>query len=153
MAHEFLRAAFLALAIATAAAGCSSPAQDAASTATDADGGGSACDVSPTFSSIRSRVLASASCAVAGCHATPGQAGLSFDVSPDVVYQSLVGTPSHTSALKRVVPSAPDESFLFLKVSEDTPPTGTRMPSGAKPLSACETGAIRAWIAAGASKD
>ena len=159
MVSAFLRGLSLSTTVAFAAlfvAACGSP-PDATKTSpmgADAGGaGGGTCVVSPTFSSIRAHVLATASCAVNGCHATLGQAGLSFDGDPNVVYQSLVGAPSHTSTFKRVAPNAPGESFLFLKVSEDVPPTGSRMPVGSKTLSACEIDAIRDWIAAGAAKD
>jgi hypothetical protein len=70
----------------------------------------------------------------------------------DAEYADLIdATPSETcGGLKRVVPGAPEESLLFLKVSMETPPCGTRMPRGGAALPAAEIDLVRAWIAGGA---
>jgi hypothetical protein len=139
------------LAAATAIAACSSAgAGDATGTS---NGGATTCAVEPTFASIYARVLTTPTCAVSGCHATPGQSALSLDGSADAVYHALVDAPSSGSLLLRVAPGAPDASFLYRKLAEETPPSGARMPEGAAPLAACEIDAVKSWIAAGAPKN
>jgi hypothetical protein len=139
----------LLVAAVAALSACGSAASSDATPASD----GGACAVQPTFTSIQARVLSSPTCALSGCHATPGQSGLSLDGSPDAVYAALVGVPSHGSLMQRVAPGAPASSFLYAKLSEETPPSGTRMPQAAAPLDACEIDAVRAWIAAGAPRE
>ena len=50
-----------------------------------------------------------------------------------------------------VVPCKPDESLLYLKLSQDTPPVGARMPLGRDPLPSGEVALIRRWISEGAT--
>ncbi len=50
-----------------------------------------------------------------------------------------------------VVPCQPELSQLFLKVSQDKPPFGERMPLGGPYLSASQIETLRTWIAQGAS--
>ena len=50
-----------------------------------------------------------------------------------------------------VTPGDPAASYLFEKVSQAMPSSGTRMPFMNDPLNAAEIEAIRMWIAAGAS--
>ncbi len=145
-----LLAGLLAGLPAVAACG-SSAAGDAVSTPDT--GGGGACAVAPTFTSIYTQLLATRTCATSGCHATPGQSGLSLNGSADEVYTALVGAPSLGSLLERVKPMSPTDSFLYLKLSEAMPPSGLRMPQTGQALPACEIDAVQAWIAAGAPKN
>ena len=115
--------------------------------------GATTCAVEPTFASIYARVLTTPTCAVSGCHATPGQSALSLDGSADAVYHALVDAPSSGSLLRRVAPGAPEGSFLYVKLAEETPPSGARMPAAAAPLGACEIEAVKSWIAAGAARN
>jgi hypothetical protein len=139
------------LAAATAITACSSAGSgDVTGTSKD---GTTTCAVEPTFASIYARVLATPTCAVSGCHATPGQSALSLDGSADAVYHALVGAPSSGSLLARVAPGDPEASFLYLKLAEETPPSGARMPGGVAPLDACKVQAVKSWIAAGAPRD
>lgn len=134
---------------------------------TGGDGGGGTCDTQATFTSIYNVILNNNSqCAIAGCHAAPVQAGLDLSGAKAAVYANLVGastfcmTPCNP-ATKTTVPTrvkAGDamNSFLYLKVSQDSPAAGkggARMPLGTAPLSACEIEAIRTWIAGGAMDD
>ena len=56
-----------------------------------------------------------------------------------------------------VQPGQPDASYLYIKVSSDTPCAGSRMPltdiGTTSPLVPCEQVAIHDWIAAGAPND
>ena len=139
------------LAGATAIAACSSAASGDATGASPS--GATACAVEPTFASIYARVLTTPTCAVSGCHATPGQSALSLDGSADAVYRALVGAPSSGSLLARVSPGSPAASFLYLKLAEEPPPSGARMPEAAAPLPACEIDAVKSWIASGAPRN
>ena len=146
-----LSTSFAVLAAAAALAACSSAGSgDATGTS---PGGATSCAVAPTFASIYARVLTTPTCAVSGCHATPGQSALSLDGSEDAVYHALVSAPSSASLLARVSPGSPEASFLYLKLADETPPSGVRMPDGAAPLTACEIDAVKSWIAAGAPRN
>ena len=76
-----------------------------------------------------------------------------LDGSADAVYHALVDAPSTGSLLRRVAPGAPEGSFLYMKLAEETPPSGARMPEAAAPLDACEIEAVKSWIAAGAARN
>ena len=87
-------------------------------------------------------------CGLSGCHRTlPVAAGL--DLRDATAFVSLVGVPSslfEQNGLLRVAPGKPDSSLLFLKVSEDQPPTGLRMPRIGDQLSTAQIETIRSWI-------
>lgn len=87
-------------------------------------------------------------CGLAGCHRTvPPAAGL--DLRDAQAFVSLVNVPSTLFAqnnLLLVASGEPDSSLLFLKVSEDNPPTGLRMPRVGALLSAAQIETIRNWI-------
>lgn len=89
-----------------------------------------------------------ASCASAACHGN--QAGLTLTAG--VSYAEIVNVPATQSALLRVAPGDPAQSFLYLKITGCTPPAcvGDRMPRGAAPLPAAQIETIREWIAGGA---
>jgi hypothetical protein len=53
--------------------------------------------------------------------------------------------------LYRVRPGSPDSSFLYHKISEDTPACGDRMPAGGyPPLTEAQIAVIKKWIQYGA---
>jgi hypothetical protein len=93
-----------------------------------------------------------ANCALAGCHAPPGQLRLALSVG--AAYASLVGVPSiQCQQFDRVAPGEPDASYLIDKlldrVSVASCFDGTGMPPGRR-LSDADLGVITQWIAEGA---
>jgi outer membrane protein assembly factor BamB len=109
------------------------------------------------FSSIYSQILAQ-HCAGAVCHSGMSTGG-SFSISAgnaSAVRSSLLNKPASgsecsSSGMSLVVPSQPDMSLLYEKLT-DMPPCGSRMPpTGALPAADIER--IRTWIANGAMDD
>lgn len=90
----------------------------------------------------------------ASCHRTgafANSAGIAMLLSAGDAYGSLVNRPSsQNAALTLVVPGDSANSLLFLKVSQASPPVGSRMPLLAAPLSDAEQALIRDWIDDGA---
>ncbi len=73
-------------------------------------------------------------------------------------FNSIVNKPAIQSALKRVLPSVPDSSYLVHKIqgTQLLPPangSGVRMPFGANPLSRSQINTIRNWILQGAKNN
>ena len=101
-------------------------------------------DVQPIFT---------ANCAFSGCHAGSSPA-LGQNLSAGQAYASIVNvTSQEVPALKRVLPSSPDSSYLVHKIEGtqgSVGGSGGRMPLGGAPLTGEEIATIRAWIAAGA---
>lgn len=90
------------------------------------------------------------SCAIAGCHAS-ARPPHNLDLSSGVARGNLVNVPSaQNPAFIRVVPGNADQSLLYLKISQSTPPVGSQMPLGQPPLSLEEQQKIRDWINQGA---
>jgi hypothetical protein len=94
--------------------------------------------------------ILTASCAVPGCHAGDSpQEGM--DLSSGSAYSNLVNADSvEVAGEKRVKPNDPDHSFLFEKVSQDPPSSGSRMPLGGRPLTPDQIQLIHDWIMQGA---
>lgn len=111
-------------------------------------GEGGAVPTEATLASIQANVF-TPSCAVAGCHGgAAAQRGLRLD--PGFSAGSLVNVPSPVnSALVRVVPGQPDQSFLIHKL-QGTQSLGDRMPQGGPFLTQSEVDNVRLWIANGA---
>jgi hypothetical protein len=66
-------------------------------------------------------------------------------------FGSLVNqSSSQRSDLTLVTPGNPDASLMWLKVSSNSPPVGSRMPLLGAPLSSSELATIRDWITQGA---
>ncbi len=88
------------------------------------------------------------------CHQAGGLAdilGITLRLVPGESYNGLVNQPSSQRAdLTRVVPGDSTSSLLFLKVSSNTPPVGSRMPLFGAALSQAEIDLIRDWIDQGA---
>jgi hypothetical protein len=90
------------------------------------------------------------------CHSMPASqvSNGTFHTGKDAseTYASILDRISTSSACggrELIVPGAPEESLLFLKISGQ-PPCGNRMPLGGKALSDEQVQMIRSWIAAGA---
>lgn len=103
------------------------------------------------FSEIQSNVF-TPTCATSGCHFGAGAPqGLRLDSINS--YALLVGVPSgEESAVLRVAPGAPDNSYLIRKL-EGNAATGARMPLNRPPLAASTIAIIRQWITDGAIDD
>lgn len=91
------------------------------------------------------------SCAVGGCHVSPG-APLDLDLGSAAA--SAAGTIGVASAevpsLLRVTPGNAADSYLYMKVTGDPRILGERMPANADPLSAADLELIARWIDGGA---
>lgn len=88
----------------------------------------------------------------ANCHLTGQEAG-SMALTPKEAYKNLVNVKSTESALMRVKPGSPDQSYLILKLEGrhlDAGGTGAQMPFGQPPLDKATLQNIREWISTGA---
>lgn len=111
------------------------------------------CKVKPTLASLEKEYFG-ASCAFGSCHSAAKHAG-ELVLESGKSYQNLLNTPAlHPGAggWERVVPGKPDDSFLYVKVTQPQPGQGKLMPVGvSEPLDPdCAIAALKAWIAAGA---
>lgn len=107
--------------------------------------------VPATFTNVQ-RIF-DAQCTV--CHG-----GGEVDLSAGQSYAAIVNQPAPAGVDAcggtLVHPFDPAGSYLFIKVSSDTPCGGQRMPRGefgSTPLPDCQIDVIRRWIAAGAPND
>lgn len=109
------------------------------------------------FTSIQQGLLSTNRCATAGCHATNGQGGLTLSGSKTEVHAALVNAATMNGSASatypnRVAPNQPDQSFLYIKVTDPNTPGGIMPPIGDR-LRQCDVDALRAWITAGAAND
>jgi len=110
------------------------------------DGGGHT-PFPPTLAAIQKNVFG-AICI--NCH-FPGGPGPMPLTSAEVSYASLVNVPSVESALLRVAPGDPENSYIIHKITSAPDIVGDRMPPPPEAaLTAGEIEAIRQWIADGA---
>lgn len=89
------------------------------------------------------------------CHLT-GQEPGNMKLAPKAAYATLVGVKATETALNRVEPGKPDESYLVRKLEGThvaAGGTGERMPTGGAPLPPEQMAAIRAWIEQGAQNN
>ena len=84
-------------------------------------------------------------CAFINCHTSAGVAGSLVLVESDLPAE-LVGADSICPGWKRVVPGSPETSFLWNKLTFETPACGDRMPFGLKPLPQHALDCVRDWI-------
>ncbi|MCK6510817.1 hypothetical protein L6R29_12725 [Myxococcota bacterium] len=96
-----------------------------------------------------------ANCSGSGCHGAEGFQLLQLQKD---TYESIVGgkdgIPSGQGfPLKQIEPGSPDKSYLYLKITQDKPKAGARMPLDRAPLWLEQSEAIRTWIAEGAKKN
>jgi hypothetical protein len=81
--------------------------------------------------------------------ATGGNGNLSL--AAGVSFDNIVNVPSsEVPGDDRIEPTSPGTSYLFEKITDDTPAVGGRMPLGLDPLSAGEIDTIEDWITSGA---
>jgi hypothetical protein len=143
--HLLMFTVLLSLCVLIALAGCSSaaPATPTATTTAPATKAGISFskDIQPIFA---------ANCLI--CHqGAAGIGGLSLD--PAAAYNNLVNKPSTESSLMRVVPGAPEKSYLLNKVlgtQTQAGGIGAQMPFNAPPLSQDMVNKIQQWISQGA---
>ena len=89
-----------------------------------------------------------------GCHAEGGFSGITLELTEESGYDRIVNQPSAQDAsFTLVVPGDADASLLYLKVSSNTPPVGSRMPFFRTPLSDDDIEVIRNWIDQGAVRE
>ena len=99
-----------------------------------------------TFSAIQSNVFTPI---CSGCHggAAP-RAGLSLEAG--VAYNNIVNANSTQSALLRIEPNNPDDSYLIRKIQGEPDIAGERMPLGGPFLPQSTIDDIRQWVSEGA---
>jgi hypothetical protein len=109
-----------------------------------------AADVFPLFT-----LPGTQDCTTAGCHGLAPQGGLVM-LSPSGTYAELVGVVSQDdggcSPLERVAPGAPEDSFLYRKLTA-THDCGSAMPRDAPALSSGQLDVIEDWIEEGAQNN
>jgi hypothetical protein len=116
--------------------------------------GGGPTPIGGELLAIRDEVFA-LRCAQTSCHSDATRAG-GLVLNGDDVYDQLVGVAAQNPAAReagalRVVPGAPEASFLVRKLTGDlAPDEGVSMPFGGAPIPTEEIERIRAWIADGA---
>ncbi len=98
-----------------------------------------AADIQPIFT---------LTCTRANCHEGP-MPPEDLNLEPGMAYVNLVGVTSSQTMLKRVDPGMSDLSYLIMKLEQDNPPVGSRMPQGG-PFLDIEVLLIRDWIDQGA---
>jgi hypothetical protein len=131
----------------------SSTAETSGSTSADAasgdgdggpgDGDGTPAGCTPELEALRTDIF-TPSCTAPGCHAAADAAG-GLNLEAADLEAELVGAPSGTcDGWVRVIPGAPDESLLYLKIS-NAAPCGAPMPPPAG-LPNDQSLCVRAWI-------
>ena len=89
-------------------------------------------------------------CAITGCH-VPGTAPNGLVMTPSEAYDDLVGVTVVEDAMYvRVYPGNAMMSYMYLKISETTPPAGVRMPADGDYLDQTDIDTIMDWINQGA---
>jgi len=110
-------------------------------------------DAGVTLARVQAEVF-TPRCAIPSCHAgaePTGRLVLEGDgVRAALLGVSGMGVQCRGVTATRVVAGDPMASLLFLKISEDMPPCGTRMPQAAPPLEPALIALVRQWIAEGA---
>lgn len=107
--------------------------------------------VTVRLSDVERRLFATSCSTFSVCHGDGSpQKGMSL-VAP--TYATLVSQPSTEVPTRlRVVPGDPARSYLFEKISTDTPASGKRMPPD-QPLDPAAIALVKAWIEQGARDD
>jgi hypothetical protein len=89
-------------------------------------------------------------CAIVGCH-VPGTAPNGLIMTQTEAYSHLVGvTCVEDMAYVRVYPGNASISYMYLKITETTPPSGVRMPADGDYLDQTDIDTIENWINQGA---
>ena len=122
--------------------------------ASAADDSGPPLTYAPTYSAVWGEIL-SPTCALVFCHA--GDSDFLQLPNKEGAYASLLapasGPQCGPTGLKRIEPGHPEQSLLYLKITQ--PPCGAKMPAYYvdASLDPRQIEQIRAWIAAGAQND
>ncbi|MCB9637955.1 MAG: hypothetical protein H6727_03510 [Myxococcales bacterium] len=111
-------------------------------------------DTNVSFSKCVQPILVS-NCSGSGCHGAEGFQLIQLEKD---THQSIVGGTDGVSSgqnfpMKQIAPGDPDNSYLYLKISQEKPKVGARMPLDRAPLYANQLEAIRTWIAEGAKNN
>ena len=134
------------VAVLTFATGCG----DDGNTMGAAGGGGPDTMTEVTFTTVVDEVLSKSCSNFASCHDSMGPPAGGLDLATDphgaMVGVTAVGVMGRTL----VVPNDPASSYLYEKITSDTPAAGTRMPQGGFVLEQDKIDLVRAWIEGGA---
>ncbi len=84
-------------------------------------------------------------CGNSDCHDAEAPAG-DLDLVSAGVETRLVGAEAAGGPGTLVDPAAPEDSILWMKISQDSPPFGTRMPQVGGNLSSYERQCVLEWI-------
>jgi hypothetical protein len=138
----------LGLSAAVVACGSSSNSNEGSSSDSGSSGG------TPTFTEVYTQVI-QPNCAFCHTSGQPGGTQGMLDMSTQALaFTNLVGKAAAGQLCSgqgtRVVAGNPDSSLLFEKVSQTTPPCGSRMPLNLSPLSQSAINEIHDWIAGNA---
>lgn len=103
--------------------------------------------IEPTLDAIREAVFLPR-CATSGCHdAETAREGLDLSLPVDALTGRLAAAASQSpSGMPLITPGQPGASYLWLKVSLESPLIGTRMPKREAPLDDCELEALKRFI-------
>jgi hypothetical protein len=106
-----------------------------------------------TFDALQKVVFEDQGCTQEVCHGSAMSGGL--DLRAGASYRNLFEAPSSSSALPRIRPGEPTESYLYLKLAAATKPgsvqiAGAPMPNGLPPIPEEHLEALKIWIEAGA---
>jgi len=177
MWSRIVPAAMLMMALAQ---GCAVDAEESPASAADDAGGaggtgtalcegcgglGGEATAAPTFEEVVQTAFVATGC-VTGCHDSKGYGGLSLSHTrgqvpdADLAYAALVGAISGSKECKGqplVVPGAPEQSLLWLKMAAelDVPGIevcGASMPKGTKHITEADLDLVEDWILAGAQR-
>ncbi|MEW6267700.1 MAG: hypothetical protein AB1689_00215 [Thermodesulfobacteriota bacterium] len=106
-----------------------------------------------TFDALQEVIFDGQGCTRDACHGSATSGGL--DLRAGASYGNLFEATSTSSALPRLRPGEPSESYLYLKLAAATRPgsvqvAGSPMPSGLPPIPEEHLEALKIWIEAGA---
>jgi hypothetical protein len=108
------------------------------------------------FAWIRDNLFRTSCSAFSACHQGQRPAG-SLNLTPALAHAELVGVPAAAVAgWVRVVPGAPEQSYLLVKLGAIDGPLGiggTRMPPNSPPICGQKIDAVARWISAGAEAE
>ncbi len=106
-----------------------------------------------TYDAIQKAIFENHGCTADSCHGSGSQGGL--DLRAGTSYANLFQVKAQGSSMLRVQPSAPQESYLYLKLAAATRPgtvtiANSPMPIGSPALDEGVLDALRLWILGGA---
>ncbi len=103
--------------------------------------------IEPTLAVLREEVFLPR-CATSGCHdSETAREGLDLSGDVDALTARLAAAAAQSpSGMPLITPGQLGRSYLWLKVSVETPLIGARMPKREAPLDDCELEALRAFI-------